>query len=119
MADAVWAVQKATPYSLVYKITGGATQGNLPAATMLTDAVPGPLETLIRKLNATNKLNYLNLDAALSSRVRVRLVTGINFAQTLPPTAINVQWWTNGMTADVPAASQLFVEIRFAQSVER
>ena len=125
MADAVWTLQKATPHSSTYKIVGGATPGVRDAPTLISDAAKGPLKRLFVRLNTGGGLfQRLNLDSAGSlpdtkGLVRIYLVTGVDFAQALPPTAINVKWQAASISASVPAASQLFVEIRLVHSVAR
>lgn len=127
MADAARTIEARTPYSMIYKIDGGATLGTFdPAAdaSAPTDGThpgkgAGPLATTLLRLKAASAMASLNLDGTRGLRVRTRHVTGVNIGQTFPPTAINVQWTATGMTASVPAASQLILEIRLAQSNER
>jgi hypothetical protein len=117
MADTVPTLEKATPYSLVYKLVGGATAG---AIAPQTDAVPGPLKAFLKRLAAANAMATLNLDnASVRSRtVRIRHIEGSTDAQTVPGTRILV-WTAAGLAVTTAVGSTSQIEIRLAQSVER
>jgi hypothetical protein len=113
-------LQKATPYSLVYLVTGGAAGvGTRDGTTLISDfgSVNGPLRALITNLNAASALNTLNLDGTRSGRVRIRWVTGVSASQTLP-NLYDVHWNTTAISASLPTATQLYLEIRLTNSTD-
>ena len=110
----------ATPYNIVYQIDGNdGTPATIDWATqMASGAQNGPLKALLTALNATNQLGMLNLNQGLSGKVRMRWVTGIDAAQTLPA-IFKIYWAANGLYVLLGAATTLYVEVRFIHAIDR
>jgi hypothetical protein len=119
---AVWSFIKATPYSAVYGIAGGAL-AILPAVLDFSDAptfaqlVPGPLKTEIKRRLGT--LQHANLNEK-SERLRVYTVSGQVAAES-PSLNHTIAWVANGISGTVSdeGAGDLLLEIRFVHSKKR
>lgn len=117
------ALERATPYSLTYTMTGDGVAGARTGADLIADCVPGPLRALLVKFNAASKLDHLNVDAAgpgLESRglVRIRFVDGNTDVQTLPAIQ-TISWAAGQLNFTATAQSLCQIEIRFQHSRER
>jgi hypothetical protein len=130
---ATFTLVKSTPYSVVYRVDGGAdgTEGTLDytSAPKLTELVAGPYRYyIVRGLSgfgfggSVNQLAKLNLDGALvgPARVRIHLITGMNLSNDLPET-LTLKWTATGLSATFPGSTgetpqSLLIEIRFRHS---
>jgi hypothetical protein len=110
-----WSLEQATPHSLAFIVTGGAGPDT---KTPQSATVPGPLRTLLRKLDAAGTMDQLNLDGALNGRVRIRHIEGSSLAQRTPTTR-TFTWNAHDLTIDAPPNSVSQIEIRFEHSFKR
>ncbi len=109
-----------SPYHTSYTLTGGDGAANPLDYTVDLAAtfLPGPLKTLLAKLNASGSLDHLNTGNAQSRLVTIRRIEGATAAQTAPLTK-DLHWTANGLSVQAAAGSVCEIEIRLAQSAER
>lgn len=110
----------ATPYSAAYRLLGdtGAPATYDWKTQLASSFKPGPLKTLLTKLDAANALASLNFDQSRSGRVRIRHVEGALAPQTSPGTR-TVVWNANSLDVTAAAGSTSELEIRFEHSFKR
>jgi hypothetical protein len=124
MATSIAAL-KATPYSVIYSMTSDdGTEATVPWAALNADLVPGPLKSLLAKLNAGSKLDHLNLNAAgpgIESKglARIRHLDAFNAGPFIGPANKKIVWTANGLTVKVTTGENDLFEIRLAHSRER
>ena len=119
MSTPTLSVINSTPYSITCLAHGNdGGPASIPWANLKGFVTRGPLKVLLDALDTAHKLDTLNLDGVNSGRVRIRWVTGVDATQTLP-SAFKIKWGTTGIDLDLPASTQLYLEIRHSHSRDR
>lgn len=115
----------ATPDSCTITIAGvdGAADA-YPYSTFFGDdirrhLVAGPLlQEMDRRAAGAGGLVTINLDGTQSGVIRARQIYGVNAVQSTPG-AYNIHWNAAELSAQVPAATNITIEVRFEHSSDR